>query len=225
MDQSGKEIPVTLIIKAPNQKYSDQTISYFLNWTVGKLKTHLSTSRTPPSSPEASTCKENHEAFASRSSSSSDHLRSTTPSSSQETLSLATGSSSEGLRQRALPQAHTNRAPSHQFPHAMQENMEHQFPRQAAAPAPAYPALSPLQMLWWQQVYAQQYYLQYQAAVSAQATSGPSPAQPPASQPLNVAHVPGEEPSQAPNLENRAANENVPRNAKGGPALNEDDFN
>lgn len=42
MDQSGMEIPVTLIIKAPNQKYSDQTISCFLNWTVGKLKTHLS---------------------------------------------------------------------------------------------------------------------------------------------------------------------------------------
>lgn len=42
MDQSGMEIPVTLIIKAPNQKYRDQTISCFLNWTVGKLKTHLS---------------------------------------------------------------------------------------------------------------------------------------------------------------------------------------
>lgn len=42
MDQSGMEIPVTLIIKAPNQKYSDQTISCFLNWTVGKLKMHLS---------------------------------------------------------------------------------------------------------------------------------------------------------------------------------------
>lgn len=42
MDQSGMESPVILIIKAPNQKYSDQTISCFLNWTVGKLKTHLS---------------------------------------------------------------------------------------------------------------------------------------------------------------------------------------
>lgn len=42
MDQSGMEIPVTLIIKAPNQKYRDQTISCFLNWTVGKLKAHLS---------------------------------------------------------------------------------------------------------------------------------------------------------------------------------------
>lgn len=36
------EHPVTLIIKAPNQKYTDQTISCFLEWTVGKLKCHLS---------------------------------------------------------------------------------------------------------------------------------------------------------------------------------------
>ncbi|KAK2510010.1 hypothetical protein MC885_000205 [Smutsia gigantea] len=42
MEQNGMEIPVILIIKAPNQKYSEQTISCFLNWTVGKLKTHLS---------------------------------------------------------------------------------------------------------------------------------------------------------------------------------------
>ncbi|KAL2080610.1 hypothetical protein ACEWY4_024403 [Coilia grayii] len=36
------DIPVTLVIKAPNQKYDDQTINCFLNWTVEKLKTHLS---------------------------------------------------------------------------------------------------------------------------------------------------------------------------------------
>lgn len=42
MDQSVVEHPVTLIIKAPNQKYTDQTISCFLEWTVGKLKSHLS---------------------------------------------------------------------------------------------------------------------------------------------------------------------------------------
>lgn len=34
--------PVTLIIKAPNQKYTDQTISCYLDWTVGRLKCHLS---------------------------------------------------------------------------------------------------------------------------------------------------------------------------------------
>ncbi|XP_027949695.1 homocysteine-responsive endoplasmic reticulum-resident ubiquitin-like domain member 2 protein isoform X1 [Eumetopias jubatus] len=273
MDQNGMEIPVTLIIKAPNQKYSDQTISCFLNWTVGKLKTHLSnvypskpltkdqrlvysgrllpdhlqlkdilrkqdeyhmvhlvcTSRTPPSSPKSSTTRESHEALTSNSNSSSDHSGSTTPSSSQETLSLAASSSSEGLRQRTLPQAQTDPAQSHQFPYVMQGNVDNQLPGQAIpAGFPVYPAFSPLQMLWWQQMYAHQYYMQYQAAVSAQATSNANPAQPAASQPLNLAHVPGEEPPPAPNLvaqENRPMNENVQMNAQGGPVLNEEDFN
>ncbi|KAM9650298.1 homocysteine-responsive endoplasmic reticulum-resident ubiquitin-like domain member 2 protein isoform 2-T4 [Trichechus inunguis] len=273
MDQSGMEIPVTLIIKAPNQKYSDQTISCFLNWTVGKLKTHLSnvypskpltkdqrlvysgrllpdhlqlkdilrkqdeyhmvhlvcTSRTPPSSPKSCTSRENREALATSSNSSSDHSGSSTPSSSQEALSVGASSSSEGLRQRTLPQAQTDPAESHQFPYVMQGNVDNQFPG-GAIPAgfPVYPAFSPLQMLWWQQMYAHQYYMQYQAAVSAQATTNATPAQPTAPQPLNLAHVPGEEPPPAPNLvvqENRPMNENVQMNAQGGPVLNEEDFN
>ncbi|XP_058440429.1 homocysteine-responsive endoplasmic reticulum-resident ubiquitin-like domain member 2 protein isoform X2 [Marmota monax] len=184
------------------------------------------TSRTPPSSPKSSTNRESREALASSSNSSSDHSGSTTPSSSQETLSLAAASSSEGLRQRTLPQAQTDPA---QFPYVMQGNIDNQFPGQAVAPAiPVYPAFSPLQMLWWQQMYAHQYYMQYQAAVSAQATSTANPAQPAVSQPLNLPHVPGEEPPPPPNLvaqENRPMNENVQMNAQGGPVLNEEDFN
>ncbi|KAM5203959.1 homocysteine-responsive endoplasmic reticulum-resident ubiquitin-like domain member 2 protein isoform 2-T2 [Hipposideros larvatus] len=247
MDQSGMEIPVTLIIKAPNQKYSDQTISCFLNWTVGKLKTHLSnvypskpqdeyhmvhlvcTSRTPPSSPDSSTGRGSHEALASSSNPSSDQSGSTTPSSSQEPLPLAASSSSEGLRQRTLPQAQTDPAQSHQFPYVMQGNVDNQLPGQAVpAGFPVYPAFSPLQMLWWQQLYAHQYYMQYQAVVSAQATPNANPAQPAPPQPLNLAHAPGEEPPPAPNLvaqENRPMNENVQMNAQGGPVLNEEDFN
>ncbi|XP_053450025.1 homocysteine-responsive endoplasmic reticulum-resident ubiquitin-like domain member 2 protein [Nycticebus coucang] len=108
-------------------------------------------------------------------------------------------------------------------------NVDNQFPEQAIpAGFPAYPAFSPLQMLWWQQMYAHQYYMQYQAAVSAQATSNANSGQPTASQPLNLAHVPGEEPPPAPNLvarENQPVNENVQMNAQGGPVLNEEDFN
>lgn len=107
--------------------------------------------------------------------------------------------------------------------------MDRQFPGQAVPPGfPVYPALSPLQMLWWQQMYAHQYYMQYQAAVTAQATSSANPIQPTASPPLNLAHVPGEEPPPAPNLvgqENGPMNENVQMNAQGGPVLNEEDFN
>lgn len=270
MDQSGMEIPVTLIIKAPNQKYSDQTISCFLNWTVGKLKTHLSNvypskpltkdqrlvysgrllpdhlqlkdilrkqdeyhmvhlvcaSRSPPSSPKSSTDGESHGALASSTNSNSDHSDSTTPSPSQESLSLVAGSS-EGLRHRTLPQAQTDPAQSHQFPYVIQGNVDHQFPGQGVPPGfPMYPAFSPLQMLWWQQMYAQQYYMQYQAAVTAQATSSASSAQHAASSPLNLAHVPGEEPPPAPNLvAQENGPENVQMNAQGGPVLNEEDFN
>lgn len=183
-------------------------------------------SRSPPSSPKSSTDRESHGALASSTNSNSDHSDSTTPSPSQESLSLVAGSS-EGLRHRTLPQAQTDPAQSHQFPYVIQGNVDHQFPGQGVPPGfPMYPAFSPLQMLWWQQMYAQQYYMQYQAAVTAQATSSASSAQHAASSPLNLAHVPGEEPPPAPNLvAQENGPENVQMNAQGGPVLNEEDFN
>lgn len=42
MDQGVVDSPVILVIKAPNQKYDDQTINCYQNWTVEKLKAHLS---------------------------------------------------------------------------------------------------------------------------------------------------------------------------------------
>lgn len=41
MDSEGLGGPVTLVIKAPNQKYEDQTIHCSLDWTVGRLKDHI----------------------------------------------------------------------------------------------------------------------------------------------------------------------------------------
>ena len=35
--------PLTLVVKAPNQEIGDQTVECFLDWTVRKLKKHLST--------------------------------------------------------------------------------------------------------------------------------------------------------------------------------------
>jgi hypothetical protein len=35
-------VPVTLIVKAPNQQVEDQTIHCELNWTIRKLKGYLS---------------------------------------------------------------------------------------------------------------------------------------------------------------------------------------
>uniref|UniRef100_A0A8D3E039 HERPUD family member 2 n=1 Tax=Scophthalmus maximus TaxID=52904 RepID=A0A8D3E039_SCOMX len=42
MDPGAVDSPVTLVLKAPNQKYEDQTINCFLNWTVERLKSHIS---------------------------------------------------------------------------------------------------------------------------------------------------------------------------------------
>ncbi|XP_041322223.1 homocysteine-responsive endoplasmic reticulum-resident ubiquitin-like domain member 2 protein isoform X4 [Pyrgilauda ruficollis] len=208
MDQSVVEHPVTLIIKAPNQKYTDQTISCFLEWTVGKLKSHLS--KVYPSKP-------NLESSGSAAAS---------PTNQEASTSLNT--SADGVRHRNLPQAHSNPMPSHQFPYLMQGNIGNQFPGQGApAGFSMYPAFSPLQMIWWQQMYVRQYYMQYQAAVSAQVTSSTEPARSAVAQAANSEHAPANEPAAVPNVaqENRPVNQNVQMNAQGGPVVNEEDFN
>ncbi|XP_027531472.1 homocysteine-responsive endoplasmic reticulum-resident ubiquitin-like domain member 2 protein isoform X6 [Neopelma chrysocephalum] len=210
MDQSVVEHPVTLIIKAPNQKYTDQTISCFLEWTVGKLKTHLS--KVYPSKPNL------------------DRSGSTAASpTNQEASSTSLNTSTDGVRHRNLAQAQSNPTPSHQFPYLMQGNIGNQFPGQGVpAGFSMYPSFSPLQMIWWQQMYVRQYYMQYQAAVSAQVTPSTEPARSAVAQAVNLERAPANEPAAVPNVavqENRPVNPNVQMNAQGGPVVNEEDFN
>ncbi|XP_039192727.1 homocysteine-responsive endoplasmic reticulum-resident ubiquitin-like domain member 2 protein isoform X1 [Crotalus tigris] len=263
--------PVTLIIKAPNQKYTDQTISCYLDWTVGRLKCHLSkvypskpstkdqrlvysgrllpdhlqlrdilrkqdeyhmvhlvcSSRTPPNSPKPDTIRESHESSASSNSLSSEHLGLSSPSPAQETVYTAV-SNSEGVRHRNFAQTHNYQIQSHPFSYILQ-SVDNQFPGQGISTGfPVYPTFSPLQMLWWQQMYARQYYMQYQAAVSAQAILSPDSTSPPVPEPSSSDHVPANEAPAAPNVapqENRPINQNVQMNAQGGPVINEEDFN
>ncbi|XP_071592161.1 homocysteine-responsive endoplasmic reticulum-resident ubiquitin-like domain member 2 protein isoform X4 [Heliangelus exortis] len=209
MDQSVVDHPVTLIIKAPNQKYTDQTINCFLDWTVGKLKSHLS--KVYPSKPNL------------------DNSGTTAASpTNQEVSSTSLNTSADGVRHRNLPQAQNNSTPSHQFPYLMQ-GIGNQFPGQGVpAGFSMYPAFSPLQMIWWQQMYARQYYMQYQAAISAQVTSSSEPARSTVTQAVNSERAPANEPPAVPNVavqENRPVNPNVQMNAQGGPVVNEEDFN
>ncbi|XP_006012828.1 homocysteine-responsive endoplasmic reticulum-resident ubiquitin-like domain member 2 protein isoform X2 [Latimeria chalumnae] len=248
MDQSAMDSPVTLVIKAPNQKYDDQTINCFLNWTVEKLKAHLSrvypskpqdeyhmvhlvcTSRTPPSSPVASSSNQRKGTSGYSSNSSSGTSSVATPPSSQESLIASSNSGSEGLRRRNLPQTQTNPVQSNAFPYFVQGNEGNRFPVQQGIPVgfPAYTMFSPVQMLWWQQMYARQYYMQYQAAASAQGLpAAPLPA-PRTSQPVNPEPVPLNEPPAAPNAppqDNRPVNQNIQMNAQGGPLMNDEDLN
>ncbi|XP_069715947.1 homocysteine-responsive endoplasmic reticulum-resident ubiquitin-like domain member 2 protein isoform X1 [Phaenicophaeus curvirostris] len=303
MDQSVVGHPVTLIIKAPNQKYTDQTINCFMDWTVGKLKSHLSkvypskpstkdqrlvysgrllpdhlqlkevlrkqdeyhmvhlvcTSRTPPSSPKPSTSREGHGASTSSGSSNLERSASTAASpTNQEASPTSLNTSADGVRHRNLPQAQSNPILSHQFPYLMQgcpgllqfttskslgkeleilpkhamysrSNLGNQFPGQVVpAGFSVYPAFSPLQMIWWQQMYARQYYMQYQAAVSAQATPSTVPVRSVVAQAVNSERAPANEPAAAPNVavqENRPINANVQMNAQGGAVVNEEEFN
>ncbi|ETE60571.1 Homocysteine-responsive endoplasmic reticulum-resident ubiquitin-like domain member 2 protein [Ophiophagus hannah] len=235
--------PVTLIIKAPNQKYTDQTISCFLDWTVGRLKCHLSkvypskpstkdqrlvysgrllpdhlqlkdilrkqdeyhmvhlvcSSRTPPNSPKPDTIRESHESSASSNSLSSEHLGSTSPSPSQETVYTAV-SNSEGII-RFL-------------------GKEYQLDFQYILLSALYRCYGGNRCMHVNII--------CNTAVSAQATLNPESTSPPVPESSSSDHVLANEAPAAPNIapqENRPINQNVQMNAQGGPVINEEDFN
>ncbi|XP_072268281.1 homocysteine-responsive endoplasmic reticulum-resident ubiquitin-like domain member 2 protein [Pyxicephalus adspersus] len=262
MDQAMMDNPVTLVIKAPNQKYDDQTINCFLDWTVEKLKTHLSkvypskpltkdqrlvysgkllldhlqlkdvlrkqdeyhmvhlvcASRTPPNSPKPSTSRENARAASTSSKSSSEHSGSTSPASTSQNMPFASSNhrNEESLRHRPASHTSTNTMNDY-FSYNRQQHVGNPIPGQGApAVFPTYPVFSPLQMMWWQQMYARQYYMQYQAVASNQ-----SPAAVPA---INSDQPPMNPPRAAPNIAPEV-NQNVQMNVQGGAVMNEEDIN
>ncbi|XP_076006614.1 homocysteine-responsive endoplasmic reticulum-resident ubiquitin-like domain member 2 protein [Genypterus blacodes] len=285
MDSGTVDSPVTLVIKAPNQKYEDQTINCFLHWTVERLKSHISSvypskprstdqrlvysgkllqdhlqlrdvlrkqdeyhmihlvcsSHSPPGSPTSPLTPSVARSSASDTSS-SDSAGSTSPvnTPNQDREPIASPSSSppghlDGLRRRGGgfpqydPQIPTP-AGVPQWPDGAQ------VPLQGGLPAnmPAHPMYMPVQMLWWQQMYARHYYMQYQAAVAASQPPGTAASPPPSSSPSphqpaqpNEAVQPPLGPNPAPNPlpENQPANPNIQMNAQGGAVLNEDELN
>ncbi|XP_069548971.1 homocysteine-responsive endoplasmic reticulum-resident ubiquitin-like domain member 2 protein isoform X2 [Brachyistius frenatus] len=248
MDRAVAEGPVTLVIRAPNQKYHDQTINCHQNWTVEKLKAHLSdvypskpsskdqrlvysgkllldhftlkdvlrkqdeyhmlhlvcASRTPPSSPKPPRRSSNKP----QESTASPAAPQTSDSPGQDGQP-ATGESSDGLRQRAGPFPHHQMYP--QFMHSW-----NQYSPQSTPPTqmPAY--YNPMTLMWWQQLYARQYYMHYQllAASSQHLRPGQPSTQSNQSNPL----------SQRPQV-GRHGNPEVQMNAQGGEILNEEELN
>ncbi|XP_028256213.1 homocysteine-responsive endoplasmic reticulum-resident ubiquitin-like domain member 2 protein [Parambassis ranga] len=248
MDQAVVDSPVTLVIRAPNQKYNDQTINCFQNWTVEKLKAHLSdvypskpsskdqrlvysgkllldhftlkdvlrkqdeyhmlhlvcASRTPPSSPKLP---------RNRSNKPQESTAGPTPlqnsNSPAQDGQLSTGESSDGLRQQAGPFPYHQMYP--QFMHGW-----NQYSTQPTSPTNMPGYYNPMTLMWWQQLYARQYYLHYQllAASSQNLRPNQPPAQSTQSNPLN----------QRPQAGHRG-NLEVQMNAQGGEILNEDELN
>ncbi|KAF3692382.1 Homocysteine-responsive endoplasmic reticulum-resident ubiquitin-like domain member 2 protein [Channa argus] len=285
MDSGAVDSPVTLVIKAPNQKYEDQTINCFLNWTVERLKRHISnvypskplskdqrlvysgkllqdhvqlgdvlrkqdeyhmmhlvcTSHSPPGSPKPrissmanSTAANSTASNSSSSDSSGSTSPVTSPNQDNQTASQSPTTSVpvnyDGLRYRgSFPQYNPQSPPGvPQWPEGAQVPLQGGFP----ANMPPHPMYMPVQMLWWQQLYARQYYMQYQAAVAASQPSStplPSSSSPttPQPAPANEAVQPqlGPNPAPDPLPENPQANPNIQMNAQGGAVLNDDELN
>ncbi|XP_027892608.1 homocysteine-responsive endoplasmic reticulum-resident ubiquitin-like domain member 2 protein [Xiphophorus couchianus] len=243
MDQGVVDSPVILVIKAPNQKYDDQTINCYQNWTVEKLKAHLSdvypskpsskdqrlvysgkllldhltlkdvlrkqdeyhmlhlvcASRTPPSSPKPPRSRGNKP----QESAAGPTVSQSSNSAGQE----AAGESSDWLRQQA------GAFPYHHMYSQFMHSWNHQMTT-APINTPSYYA--PMTLMWWQQLYARQYYMHYQLLAASSHLLRPDQpsAQSSQSDPL----------SQRPQA-GRHGNPEVQMNAQGGEILNEEELN
>ncbi|XP_034401767.1 homocysteine-responsive endoplasmic reticulum-resident ubiquitin-like domain member 2 protein [Cyclopterus lumpus] len=250
MDQGVVDSPVTLVIRAPNQKYNDHTINCCQNWTVEKLKVHISdvypskpsskdqrlvysgkllldhftlkdvlrkqdeyhmlhlvcASRTPPSSPKPPRSRSNKP--QENSAGPAPLQNSTSPSTGQHSQSPP-AESSDGLRQRTGP------FPYHQmYPQLM--HSWNQYSSQSTAPTnmPAY--INPMTLMWWQQLYARQYYMHYQLLAASSQHVRPDQSSTSSNQPDPL--------SQRPQADRRG-NPEVQMNAQGGEILNEEELN
>ncbi|XP_067853873.1 homocysteine-responsive endoplasmic reticulum-resident ubiquitin-like domain member 1 protein isoform X2 [Heptranchias perlo] len=239
---------LTLVIKAPNQRYEDQRVQAELSWTVKSLKTHLSEKYpSHPTEPEqrliySGKLLPDH-LFLKDVLRKSDqyhtlHLvcnfkngfESTQPqeppalaASGQDTLTVPTSAAADGLRHRgptSFPWAYG----------AWPVGEEPQNPVGMSGLA-AYNLYSSQQIVWFQQMYARQYYLQYQAAVAAAAAATNSQQQPvvtpgtPAALPNQppLVNIPADQNAPLPQLNNPPANQNLRMNAQGGPVMDDDD--
>ncbi|KAF0031960.1 hypothetical protein F2P81_016515 [Scophthalmus maximus] len=270
MDPGAVDSPVTLVLKAPNQKYEDQTINCFLNWTVERLKSHISnvypskplskdqrlvysgrllqdhlqlrdvlrkqdeyhmmhlvcTSHSPPGSPVPRSPSMVNSSSPAADSSSSESAGSTSSATTLNQDSQPASSpppppptSYDGLMYRgSFPQYNPQSPPGvPQWPNGAQVPLEGGLP----ANVPPHPMYMSMQMLWWQQIYARHYYMQYTSPPSSPSSTPHQAAQP------NEAVQPALGPNQAPNPlpENQPANPNIQMNAQGGAVLNDDELN
>ncbi|XP_060948649.1 homocysteine-responsive endoplasmic reticulum-resident ubiquitin-like domain member 2 protein [Limanda limanda] len=241
MDPAAVDGPVILVIKAPNQNYDDQTINCFQDWTVEKLKAHLSD--VYPSKPSSKdqrlvysgkllldhfTLKDvlrKHDEYhmlhlvcASRTPPSSPkppRRHGNKPQENPASPTPFTNSNSPPTGPQAQSAAGESSEGAGPFPyHQMYSQYMHSWNQH---PPQSY--YSPMTLMWWQQLYIRQYYMHYQLLAAAAASSQHlRPDQPPAQ-----SHQP-DPLSQRPPADRRG-NPEIQMNAQGGEILNEEDLN
>uniref|UniRef100_A0A7N8XZR6 Homocysteine-responsive endoplasmic reticulum-resident ubiquitin-like domain member 2 protein n=1 Tax=Mastacembelus armatus TaxID=205130 RepID=A0A7N8XZR6_9TELE len=192
MDQAVVDSPVTLVIRAPNQKYDDQTINCYQNWTVEKLKAHLSD--VYPSKPSS---KDQRLVYSGKLL--LDHF----------TLKDVLRKQDEYHMLHLVCASRTPPSSPKPPPH---------WNQYLAAAAPTNPRAhyNPMTLMWWQQLYAWQYYMHYHLLAASSQHLRPDQTSPQSNQPNPL--------SQRPQADRRG-NPEVQMNAQGGEILNEEELN
>ncbi|RMC09217.1 hypothetical protein DUI87_14225 [Hirundo rustica rustica] len=217
------EEPLSLLVRSPAQRHRDLRLRAEPAWTVRRLKTELR--RLLPDAPHG----ELHAL----------HLvyNVKTPANMQETKEVKADQPklpSEARQESNVPSSNGGRLRSSSGVHSSAEasnGLETTWsPFQSVAPGfSAYTTYSMLQMSWFQQIYARQYYMQYLASTAASAD--PSRAQHSQEIPVTPpAPLPGPFPGQnQPGNQNvgaqvnAVADQNLRMNAQGGPLVEEDE--
>ncbi|XP_013868593.1 homocysteine-responsive endoplasmic reticulum-resident ubiquitin-like domain member 2 protein isoform X2 [Austrofundulus limnaeus] len=246
MDQGIVDSPVTLVIRAPNQKYNDQTINCYPNWTVEKLKAHLSD--VYPSKPSSKdqrlvysgkllldhfTLKDVlrkqdeyhmlHLVCASRTPPSSPkppRSRSNKPRESAAGPTAPQSSNSQNGQASAAGSSDGMRQQAGSLPYHQlySEFMQSWSQSPLNVPPPNMPTYyNPLTLMWWQQLYFRQYYMHYQLLAASSQHLRPD-------QPSSTQSNQSDPLSRRPQA-GRHGNPEVQMNAQGGEILNEEELN
>ncbi|XP_054620796.1 homocysteine-responsive endoplasmic reticulum-resident ubiquitin-like domain member 2 protein isoform X2 [Dunckerocampus dactyliophorus] len=246
MAQGVMGSPVTLVIRAPNQKYDDQTINCFQNWTVEKLKAHLSD--VYPSKPSS---KDQRLVYSGKllldHFTLKDVLRkqdeyhmlhlvcpSPTPPSSPSPARRHINKPQGNAAGPAVTQTPSPSSPGQSedsgdglgqqagpFPyHQLQQQLIHSW-SMSTPPANVTSYYNHMTLMWWQQLYARQYPLHYQfLAASASSSQNLRPPHLPRNPPVSQADPQNRRPPA-----DRRGNPEVEMNAQGGEILNEEELN
>ncbi|XP_066525011.1 homocysteine-responsive endoplasmic reticulum-resident ubiquitin-like domain member 2 protein [Hoplias malabaricus] len=238
MEQGVVDSPVILVIKAPDQKYDDQTINCFLNWTVEKLKRHLS--NVYPSKPRSKDqrlvysgkllqdhCKlrdvlRKHDEFhmlhlvcASRSPPPSPSAHKRNSSKSQTANADRSGGSTSSVNLRSASPVESADRLSQDSGAVQNHPSTYGYvwgpwmaQNEPNAQMPNFPLYNPMTLLWWQQLYAWHYHMRYQTWVNS--LRPPQPSSPP--------------PNASPREQQGPVQEDPP-NEPGGEGQNEEDLN
>ncbi|XP_028304334.1 homocysteine-responsive endoplasmic reticulum-resident ubiquitin-like domain member 1 protein isoform X2 [Gouania willdenowi] len=253
---------ICLHIKTPSNATEDVTVDgVYLKWTVKELKTHLSV--VYPTKPAvndqrliyAGKLLPDHlhvkDLFRQADSVLTLHLVCAirTPPHGEQTQSHSSGPTIMPVQTPSTPELRQRRAmtteaapASPSQPQTWTSTTDRPGPPQITQPAfPTYSLYSPQQLLWFQQVYARQYYMQYQAALAAAGTIpsahptivGQYPPVPahqvhvpaPIANPNPIDNLPANQ-NPAPDgafMNAGAANQNLRMNAQGGPVMEDED--